>query len=131
LPASVSARQIPTTGTRDFGSEPAVSVEKSGLKGAAAIAGSNRVATPIPAAMRTAFVLSFMMASLVNVRSAAGKRRLRPPFIQRLAALAARHSTWLREVICSMITPLGRPSIAKARRRAALSDAPPGDNTQN
>src|SRR5580704_8323891 len=77
LPASVSTRQIPTTGTRDLGSEPAVSVEKSGLKGAAAIAGNNRVAMPIPAAMRNAFVLLFMMASLVNVRSVPGKRRLR------------------------------------------------------
>src|SRR5215471_13741087 len=76
LPASASMRHMPTTGSSDLGSAPAVSPEKSGLKSGAASAGSNAAAKPTVAATRTAFALLFMMMIyLVRVKVADDSRR--------------------------------------------------------
>src|ERR1700732_4783349 len=70
-------RQIPTTGSRDFGSAPAVSLEKSALKSGAANAGHSRAATLTVAAISNALVPPFMTTSLRSVGLTGGKRRLR------------------------------------------------------
>src|SRR5215470_19178433 len=75
LPASVSTRQIPTTGTSDLGSAPVVSLERSTLKGAAIAGNSN--ATVLTTAINSTLVPIFISTSLRNVRLLDGKRRLR------------------------------------------------------
>src|SRR5262249_7588822 len=75
LPASASTRQIPTTGTSDFGSAPAVSLDRSTLNGAA-IAGNSK-ATVLTTAITSTLVPIFMSTSRRNVRLLDGKRRLR------------------------------------------------------
>jgi hypothetical protein len=59
-------RQTPTTGTRDLGSAPQVSLEKSGLNAGAARAGKSLVATLAVAVARIALLLGFTMTSLVE-----------------------------------------------------------------
>src|SRR5258708_38719545 len=63
LPASVSIRQMPTTGTSDLGSAPAVSPERSTLETGAAIAGGSKAAA-LTTAIHSTLVRRFMTTSL-------------------------------------------------------------------
>src|SRR4051794_14269555 len=78
FPASFSIRQMPTTGTRDFGSAPTVSSEKLIFSGCAARHGRANAARPA-ARIITALVVLFFIIDLLYRGAGNDGRAAAPP----------------------------------------------------
>src|SRR6516225_1237649 len=79
LPPSFSIRQKPTTGTKEFGSAPAVSPARSTVVGGAARRGSVSAANPVADASANLTLMLVLMVGLLHERRETGRGRLTAP----------------------------------------------------